>query len=215
MQTPIPNRTVAGKELADEMRDLFRRENLIVLALPRGGVPVAYEIARKLNAPLDLLLVRKLGTPGFPELAMGAIASGGIRVLNSQVIRSYAISEADIEAVEVRERQELQRREQAYRGQRPHPDLSGKNVILVDDGLATGSTMHAAIDAVRQQNPQTVTVAVPVAPPDTIYELRQKVDEVICPVQPHYFSSIGQWYDDFSQVSDEEVTSLLLQAWQS
>ncbi|MDG6773270.1 phosphoribosyltransferase [Thiomicrorhabdus sp. ZW0627] len=214
MQLPIPNRTIAGKELAEDLQNYQGRDDLIVLALPRGGVPVAYEIAKYLNAPLDLMLVRKLGSPGFPELAMGAIASGGIKVLNTQVIRAYAISDDAIKEVEQKEREELKRREKAYRGDHPHPELSGKTVILVDDGLATGSTMHAAIDAVLQQNPKSIVVAVPVAPPDTVYALRNKVDEVICPIQPEPFSSIGQWYNDFSQVSDEEVTEQLSQAWQ-
>lgn len=187
---------------------------MIVLALPRGGVPVAFEIAKELKAPLDLMIVRKLGTPDYPELAMGAIASGNIRVLNPRVINSYNISEAQIEEVEKREREELDRRALAYRGQQPYPDLHDKIVILVDDGLATGATMHAAIDAVRLRNPKSIVVAVPVAPPESVYELRQKVAEVICPLQPEALSSIGQWYEDFSQVSDEEVTELLHQLWQ-
>jgi predicted phosphoribosyltransferase len=215
MNSPIPNRTSAGKELAKALQSYRNQENVIVLALPRGGVPVAYEIAKELKAPLDLMLVRKLGVPNYPELAMGAIASGDIRVLNPQVIYNYAISEADIEEVEKRERQELDRRAEAYRGQRPYPDLNDKIVILVDDGLATGATMHAALDAVRLQNPGSIVVAVPVAPPESINELRQKVDEIICPLQPTYFSSIGQWYNDFSQVSDEDVTELLGRAWQN
>lgn len=215
MNPPIQNRTSAGKELAKALQGYQNLENVIVLGLPRGGVPVAFEIAKKLNAPLDLMLVRKLGVPSFPELAMGAIASGDIKVLNPQVIDSYAISEAQIEEVEKRERQELDRRAVAYRGQRPYPDLNDKIVILVDDGLATGATMHAALDAVRLQNPRSIVIAVPVAPPDSIYELRQKVDEVICPLQPTYLSSIGQWYEDFSQVSDEDVTELLSQVWQN
>ena len=214
MNPPILNRTIAGKELAHALQHYQDQENVIVLALPRGGVPVAYEIAQQLNAPLDLMLVRKLGTPHYPELAMGAIASNNIRVLNPQVIYSYGISEAQIEKVEKAERQELERRAAAYRGERPYPDLDDKIVILVDDGLATGATMHAAIDAVRLQNPRSITVAVPVAPLDTINALRRKVDEVICPLQPTQFSSIGQWYEDFSQVSDETVTKLLSQAWQ-
>jgi putative phosphoribosyl transferase len=215
MNPPIPNRTIAGKELAHALQNYQDLENTIVLALPRGGVPVAFEIAQKLNAPLDLMLVRKLGTPHYPELAMGAIASNNIRVLNPQVIYSYDISEAEIEEVEKVERQELERRAVAYRGERPYPDLDDKIVIIVDDGLATGATMHAAIDAVRLQNPRSIIVAVPVAPPDTINALRRKVYEVICPLEPTQFLSIGQWYEDFSQVSDETVTKLLSQAWQN
>ena len=161
------------------------------------------------------MLVRKLGVPGDPELAMGAIASGDIRVLNSDVIHSYAISEAEIKEVEKEERQELDRRALAYRGQRPYPDLNDKTVILVDDGLATGATMQAALDAVRLQNPKYVVITVPVAPPESIIELRKKADEVICPLQPRYFSSIGQWYEKFSQVSDKDVTELLRQAWKN
>jgi len=215
MNPPIPNRTIAGKELAHALQKYQDLDNTIVLALPRGGVPVAFEIAQKLNAPLDLMLVRKLGTPHYPELAMGAIAPKGIKVLNPQVIYSYDISEAQIEEVEKAERQELERRAVAYRGERPYPDLGNKIVILVDDGLATGATMHAAIDAVRLQDPRSIVVAVPVAPPDSINALRRKVDEVICPLRPTQFSSIGQWYEDFSQVSDETVTKLLSQAWQN
>jgi putative phosphoribosyl transferase len=215
MNPPIPNRTIAGKELAQALQNYKDQENVIVLALPRGGVPVAFEIAQELNAPLDLMIVRKLGTPHYPELAMGAIASNNIRVLNPQVIYSYDISEAQIEEVEKIERQELERRAVAYRGDRPYPDLGDKIVIIVDDGLATGATMNAAIDAVRLQNPRSIIVAVPVAPPDSINALRQKVDEVICPLQPTQLSSIGQWYEDFSQISDETVTKLLSQAWQN
>ncbi len=215
MHSPIRNRTSAGKELAEALQSYQDLENVIILALPRGGLPVAVEIAQKLNAPLDLMLVRKLGVPSYPELAMGAIASGDIKVLNPHVIYSYGISEAQIEEVEKREREELDRRAVAYRGQRPYPDLNDKIVIIVDDGLATGATMHAALDAVRLQNPRSIVIAVPVAPPDSISELRQKVDEVICPLQPTQLSSIGQWYEDFSQVSDEDVTELLSQIWQN
>ncbi|MEA3404624.1 MAG: phosphoribosyltransferase [Pseudomonadota bacterium] len=214
MQLPIPNRKIAGQWLAKLLQAESSLKSPIVLALPRGGVPVAYEIAQALNAPLDLLLVRKLGTPQFPELAMGAIASGGIRVLNQQVLRAYRIKEDDISAVETKERTELKRREQAYRGQRPNPNLTHQNIIIVDDGLATGSTMKAAIEAIQAQQPASITVAVPVAPPETIRELKTKVDRVICPFQPHNFSSIGQWYEIFSQVSDNEVKTQLQQAWQ-
>lgn len=213
MQLPIPNRCVAGQWLAELLQQVPLIENPVVLALPRGGVPVAYEIASAFNAPLDLILVRKLGAPQFPELAMGAIASGNVKILNQQVIHSYRITETEIENIEAKERQELKRREEAYRGDRPYTDLTGRNIILVDDGLATGSTMLAAIDAVRIQTPNSITVAVPVAPPDTINEISQKVDQVVCPFQPYNFSSIGQWYSDFSQVSDSEVKAQLNQAW--
>jgi len=212
MQLPIPDRITAGKWLAKRLQATSKLIDPIVLALPRGGVPLAYEVAQALNAPLDLLLVRKLGTPLFPELAMGAIASGNIKVLNQQVIQAYHIQEMDIKAVEQTERAELERRTQAYRGNRATPNLTDRNIILVDDGLATGSTMKAAIDAVKTQQPQSITVAVPVAPPETIKELLTKVDQIICPFQPDNFSSIGQWYQHFTQVSDEEVKTLLEQA---
>lgn len=213
MQVPIENRETAGKALAEQLLPYRNRKDVIVLALPRGGVPVAFEIARALKVNLDLLLVRKLGTPSFPELAMGAIASGDIKVLNPHVIQAYAITQTQIDEVEVKERAELHRRQHAYRGQRPVPNLTDQVVIIVDDGLATGATMHAAIDAVRLQSPQKIVVAVPVAPPETINALRDSVDEVVCPIQPHQFSSIGQWYQSFSQVSDQEVTDLLNSAW--
>jgi putative phosphoribosyl transferase len=213
MQNLIHNRTIAGQNLAEALPSYLSQENVIVLALPRGGVPVAFEIAEKLHAPLDLLLIRKLGTPGYSELAMGAIASGGIRVLNKRIMSSYGVRQAEVDAVEIKERLELDRRSELYRGQRPYPKLGHKIVILVDDGLATGATMHAAIDAVKQLNPQKIIVAIPVAPLDSIKSLQQMVDEVICPLQPRQLSSIGQWYADFSQVSDSTVIDLLNQAW--
>lgn len=215
MKLPIPDRTAAGQALAKALQKYQNQDHVIVLALPRGGVPVAYEIAMALKAPLDLMLVRKLGAPHFPELAMGAIASGGIRVLNEQVIASYAIQEDDIATVEAKEREELRRRDKTYRGDRPHPNLQDQTVILVDDGLATGSTMLAALEAVQLQHPKAIVVAVPVAPPDTVYRLQKIADEVICPIQPDDFYAIGQWYADFSQVSDAEVIAQLNQAWQS
>ncbi len=213
MQNLIPNRTIAGQDLAEALSSYMSKKNVIVLALPRGGVPVAFEVSEKLHAPLDLLLVRKLGTPGYSELAMGAIASGGIKVLNTEIVHSYGVSQSELDAVEQKERLELNRRSELYRGQHPYPDLKNKIVILVDDGLATGATMHAAIDAVKQQTPQKIIVAIPVAPPDSVETLRQMVDEVICPLQPRRLSSIGQWYADFSQVSDATVIDLLNQAW--
>lgn len=214
MQLPIPNRSVAGQWLTELLQQEASIVNPIVLALPRGGVPVAYEIANALQAPLDLILVRKLGAPNYPELAIGAIATGNIKFLNPQIIDAYQIHEQDIAKVESQERQELERREMAYRGNRPHLNLKGRNVIIVDDGLATGATMYAAINAVQLQSPNTITVAIPVAPPDTITEIEKIVDRVICPFQPYNLSSIGQWYDDFSQVSDEAVKQQLNQAWQ-
>lgn len=213
MDLPIPDRTTAGHALAEELRDYKERDNVIVLGLPRGGLPVAYEIARALGAELDLMLVRKLGTPGQEELAMGAIASGGIRVLNSDVVRMLDIDDEAIDQVAEREQRELERREQAYRGQRPYPDLRDRCVILVDDGLATGATMRAAVRAVRKQSPAEIVVAVPVAPADTVAALRSEVDTVICPHTPANFMAIGAWYIHFPQVSDDEVKALLSEAW--
>ncbi|BCN93656.1 phosphoribosyltransferase [Thiomicrorhabdus immobilis] len=214
MQLPIPNRCVAGQWLAELLQQEPQIENPVVLALPRGGVPVAYEIASAFKAPLDLILVRKLGAPHFPELAMGAIATGNIKFINPNVVNAYQISEDDIAEVEAHERQELERREIAYRGNRPHVNLTGRNVIIVDDGLATGATMHVAIDAVRLKLPNSITVAVPVASPDTVAAISKTVDNIICPFQPYNLSSIGQWYSDFSQVSDSQVKQQLDQAWQ-
>jgi predicted phosphoribosyltransferase len=185
------------------------RDDVIVLALPRGGVPVAYEVAQALGAPLDLFLVRKLGTPGHRELAMGAIASGGIRVLNEDVVRWYSIPESVIEAVVREEQQELERRERAYREDRPAPDLRNRIVILTDDGLATGSTMRAAAQAVRERQPSRVVVAVPVGARETCAELAAYADEVICARMPEPFASVGQWYLDFNQTDDEEVRALM------
>ncbi len=209
MALPIPDRSAAGRELAALLGHYRDRDDVIVLALPRGGVPVAAEIAEALEAPLDVLIVRKLGVPGHRELAMGAIASGGVRVLNDDVVRMHGITQQELEAVAREEEAELARRERTYRGERPFPDLRDRSVILVDDGLATGATMMAAVDAVRAQEPARVVVAVPVAPPETIARLRQKVDEVVCPYQPEPFFAIGQWYIDFSQTSDEEVKTIL------
>ena len=209
MPIPIPDRQTAGQVLADALKSYGGRDDVIVLALPRGGVPVAAEIARALKAPLDVMLVRKLGVPYYPELAMGAIASGGVRVMNEDVVRSAGVSKTSIEAVAEEEGRELARRERVYRGDRPWPDLKGRCVILVDDGLATGATMHAAINAVRAQQPERLVVAVPVAPPDTVRALEPLVDEMVCPLQPESFMAIGQWYRDFTQTSDAEVLSLL------
>ncbi|HHH48449.1 MAG TPA: phosphoribosyltransferase [Gammaproteobacteria bacterium] len=209
LPVPIPNRRVAGQALAEALKSYAGRDDVIVLALPRGGVPVAAEVARALGVPLDVMLVRKLGLPGHPELAMGAIASGGVRVMNDDVVRRLSVSPAAIEAVAEAEGRELARRERVYRGERPWPDLRGRCVILVDDGLATGATMHAAIDAVRAQQPACIVVAVPVAPPDTVRTLEALVDEVVCPLQPQSFMAIGQWYQDFTQTSDDEVITLL------
>jgi putative phosphoribosyl transferase len=203
------DRVEAGRLLADQLGVYAGRADIIVLALPRGGVPIAYQISTRLRVPLDIFLVRKLGAPGQPELAMGAIATGGARVLNDDVIRYLGVSSEVIEAVARAEQVELERREQAYRGDRPSPDLHGRIVILVDDGLATGSSMRAAIAAVRTQQPARIVVAVPVAARETCEELKREVDEIICLRTPEPFSAVGLWYDDFSQTSDEEVRDLL------
>jgi putative phosphoribosyl transferase len=213
MELPIENRQAAGRALAEALDAYRDRDDVIVLALPRGGVPVALEIAAALGAPLDLMLVRKLGTPGQEELAMGAIASGGGRVMNERVVQALGISQQAIERVAEREGRELQRREQLYRGKRPWPDLRDRCVMLVDDGLATGATMRAAVEAVRARQPAHVVVAVPVAPADTIALLREEADAVICLAEPEPFQAIGLWYMDFSQVSDEEVREMLDVAW--
>src|ERR1700716_2470304 len=203
------DRREAGRVLARLLRDHPGPDDVIVLALPRGGVPVGYEVASELGAPLDVFLVRKLGIPGHEELAMGAIASGGGRVLNDEVVRALNIPDRVIDAVAAREAQELARRERLYRGGRPPLDVRGRTVILVDDGLATGATMQAAVKAVRQQRPARLVVAVPIAPPETCEELRTEADEVICAVTPEAFHAVGLWYQDFSQTTDEEVRDLL------
>jgi predicted phosphoribosyltransferase len=203
------DRHEAGRVLASHLSQYVNRQDVIVLALPRGGVPVGYEVACALGAPLDVFLVRKLGTPGHRELAMGASASGGVRVLNDDVVHWYAISEDAIEAVAHEEGMELERRERAYRQQRPAPALAGRTVILVDDGLATGSTMRAAAQAVRVQQPSRVVVAVPVGAKQTCRELSKVADEVVCARMPEPFSAVGQWYVNFAQTEDDEVRELL------
>ena len=203
------NRTDAGQRLAKALLAYAGRRDLVVLALPRGGVPVAFEVALLLGAPLDVFVVRKLGVPGHEELAMGAIASGGIRVLNPSVVEGVGVPEDVIEQVTAAEREELQRREREYRGDRPLPDLCGRTVILIDDGLATGATMRAAIAAVRTKDPARIVVAVPTAPYDTCVALRREADDVVCLVTPEPFIAVGGWYDDFRQVSDEEVRGIL------
>jgi predicted phosphoribosyltransferase len=208
-QNAFPDRHAAGRELAEQLRKYAGRNDVLVLALPRGGVPVAYEVAEALGAPLDLFLVRKLGTPGHRELAMGAIASGGVRVLNDDVVRWYGITPRDIEFVASEEQRELERREAAYREGRAPVPLKGKIIILVDDGLATGSTMKAAVQAVKAQGPSRVIVAVPVGARDTCAELSAIADEVVCARMPEPFSAVGQWYLNFDQTTDEEVQELL------
>src|SRR5437879_8639655 len=215
MERAFPNRTAAGRLLAEKLIKYAGRDDVLVLGLPRGGVPVAYEIAKRLNAPLDVFIVRKLGAPGFEELAAGAIASGGVRVLNEEVMRAIPHAEEAIEVVSTRETAELKRREQIYREGRPSPELRDRVVILVDDGLATGATMRAAVKALRQQGAAKIVVAVPVGPPDTCREIEQEADETICLSTPPFFQAVGQYYEDFSQTSDEDVRELLSQAAQA
>lgn len=203
------DRREAGEALADELRQYAGRPDTLILALPRGGVPVAAAIAEQLDLPMDIFLVRKLGLPGHEELAMGAIASGGITVMNPDVLRMVHVGDKAIEMVTRRELAELERREREYRGERPEPQLEGKTVILVDDGLATGSTMRAAVMALRERNPREIVVAVPVAAPETCDEFRQQVDEIVCALTPDPFHAVGLWYEDFSQTTDAEVRELL------
>ncbi len=206
------NRNEAGRFLAELLSAYANRPDTLVLALPRGGAPVAYEVATALGAPLDVFQVRKLGVPGHEELAMGAIASGGVRVLNRDVIQPLGISDEVIDEITARERQALERRERLYRDGRPAHSARGRVAILVDDGLATGSTMRAAAQALRQQQPASIIVAVPVAARQVCDELRDEVDEVVCGVTPEPFYAVGLWYEDFSQTTDEEVRELLTRA---
>lgn len=203
------DRREAGRFLAGKLTKYFDRPGVLVLGLPRGGVPVAFEVARALRAPLDVFLVRKLGVPGHEELAMGAIASGGVCVLNDDVVSTLRIQSRVIDAVAAEERMELERREEQYRGDRPAPEVQGRTVILVDDGLATGSTMRAAVAALRRRNPARIVVAVPVGAPETCAEFQDEADEAICALTPEPFYSVGLWYKDFSQTTDEEVRDLL------
>jgi predicted phosphoribosyltransferase len=203
------NRTDAGRQLAEKLATYANRPGVLVLALPRGGVPVGFEVARELGALLDVFLVRKLGVPGYEELAMGAVATGGVRVLNDEIVRGLGISDHEIDAAAARELQELARRERLYRGDRPLPDIAGRTVILVDDGLATGATMRAAIAAVRQQQPARIVVAVPTASPDTCEALKAEADDVVCAMTPEPFLAVGHWYEDFTQTTDDEVRELL------
>jgi putative phosphoribosyl transferase len=206
------DRAEAGQLLAERLRKYAGRDDVVVLALPRGGVPVAYEVAKALGVPLHVFVVRKVGVPGHEEYAMGAIASGGLLVLDEGLVRRLGIGRAQLERAIAAEAEELARREAAYDGTRPSPQLEGKTVILIDDGLATGSTMRAAALAVRRQKPARIVVAVPVASEETCDEFRDVVDEIICDVTPTPFRAVGQWYEDFSQTSDEEVRELLAQA---
>ena len=206
---PFADRRQAGKKLAAQLAAYANRSDVLVLALPRGGVPVAFEVACALRAPLDVFLVRKLGVPGHEELAMGAIATGGVRVLNEEVTSRIPISSSAIDEVAHREQEELKRRERLYRGDRPPPSVQGHTVILIDDGLATGSTMRAAATALRKMQPSKIIVAVPVAAAETCADLRSEVDEVICGATPEPFMAVGAWYSDFEQTSDQEVHELL------
>lgn len=210
--TAFKNRTEAGRRLAKKLITYTHRSDVLVLGLPRGGVPVAFEVAKALSLPLDICLVRKLGTPGHPELAMGAIAQGGSLVLNEDIIQWRRISQGAIDRVVETERQELERRSRRYRGERPLPHIRDHTLILVDDGIATGSTLRAAISTLKKQQPARIVVAVPVAPPSICQELTSEVDRVVCLNMPTHLCSVSLWYDDFSQTTDEEVCRLLAQA---
>jgi putative phosphoribosyl transferase len=209
METTFANRAEAGRRLAKKLEDYAGRDDVIVLGLPRGGVPVAYEVAQRLGVPLDVFVVRKLGVPGFEELALGAIASGGVRVLNEDVVRVLPNANELVESITARETAEVARREQTYRDGRPAPELRGRTVILVDDGLATGATMRAAVTALRQLGVAKIIVAVPVGAADTCREFEHEVDETVCVMAPEWFQAVGQFYEDFSQTSDDEVRELL------
>jgi len=202
------DRTEAGRVLAGMLGRYANRAGVLILALPRGGVPVAFEVAQALNAPLDIFVVRKLGLPGDEELAMGAVASGNVRVLNDEVVRSFGVSDGVIDAVAEKEEIELKRRERLYRGDAPVPDAAGKTILLVDDGIATGSTMRAAVAALRRQHPARIVVAVPVAPPSTCEDLQTEADEVISVMTPEPFYAVGQWYKIFDQTTDKQVREL-------
>ena len=208
------DRRDAGRRLVAALAGYANRVDLLVLALPRGGVPVAYEVARALNAPLDVFVVRKLGVPSHEELAMGAIATGDVRVLNEAIVQGLRISRDVLKEVTETERQELARRERVYRGEHPAPAVHGHTVILIDDGLATGATMRAAVMALRLQQPARIVVAVPTAAPETCAAFRAEVDDIICAVTPRPFLGVGAWYDDFSQTTDDEVRDLLRRARQ-
>jgi putative phosphoribosyl transferase len=208
----FPNRAEAGRQLAERLSAYRGCDDASVLGLPRGGVPVAYEVAQRLRLPLDVFVVRKLGVPGYEELAMGAIASGNVSVLNEEVVRALPNAEEILERVIPTEKIELQRREAHYRQDRPAPDLRGRVVLLVDDGLATGATMRAAAAALRKQGVKRIVVAVPVGAPETCHQLDSEVDEMICAFMPAFFHGVGQFYEDFSQTTDEEVRELLAKA---
>ncbi len=209
MTARFSDRVDAGRILARALAAYGGTPDLLVLALPRGGVPVAFEVARALRAPLDVFVVRKLGMPGHEEYAIGAIASGGVMVVNDEAVQAFGITQAELDAVASEERLELERRERSYRGGRPPPDVRGKTVILVDDGLATGSTMRAAVAALRLEGVRRLVVAVPTGAPETCDEIGALVDDLICAITPEPFQAVGLWYEDFGQTTDEEVRDLL------
>jgi predicted phosphoribosyltransferase len=206
------DRREAGRQLAEALRDYEGRDDVVVLGLPRGGLPVAYEVAARLGAPLDVFLVRKLGVPGRKEFAMGAIAMGGVQVMNRDVVNWMGISQEDFDRVAESEREEMRRRMEAYRGDRPMPELKGKSVILVDDGLATGATMRAAVTALRAFGPAEIVVAVPTGSPDVCHSFEKQADRAVCLDTPDPFEAVGAWYRDFSQTTDDEVRELLEKA---
>lgn len=206
------DRSEAGSELADALSDYADRDDVLVVALPRGGVPVGFEVAEALRAPLDVLTVRKLGHPRQPELAVGAIATGGVQVLNEEVLAGSRISQEEIDRIAGEEREELRRRERAYRGDEPLPEMRGKTVIVVDDGMATGSTMRAAVAVLRDREPGRIVVAVPVSPPAACRAVREEADEVVCLATPEPFQAISVWYDHFPQTPDDRVRELLERA---
>lgn len=210
--SPFKDRRDAGKKLAQKLSAYSGKPDILVLALPRGGVPVAYEVALALSAPLDVFIVRKLGLPGREELAMGAVASGGVRVLNGDIVRMLSIPEEVINIVVKRELRELQRREELYRGNRPTPEVRERTILLIDDGLATGASMRAAIAGLRAQNPARIVVAVPAAAPEACEAFQAEVDEIVCAITPEPFYGVGRWYEDFSQVTDEEVRMFVEEA---
>lgn len=212
MLTQFRDRTEAGKLLAEQLTAYANLHDVLVLALPRGGVPVAFEVARALHAPLDVIVVRKLGVPWQEELAMGAIATGGVRILNNDVVQFLDIPDEVINKIAAQEQQELERRERLYRGDRPAYDVHSRTIILVDDGIATGATMHAAVAALKQRQPARIIIAVPTAAPLTCNEFAAEVDELVCVIRPEPFIAVGYWYRQFSQTSDEEVRNLLEQA---
>jgi putative phosphoribosyl transferase len=212
MQLPFKDRSEAGRLLGQALGAYVRRPDAIVLAIPRGGVPVGFEAARLLGVPLDLLLVRKLVMPGYEELAIGAVASGGVSVLNKDVVTAYWIGDEAIEAVAVKARQELERHEKLYRDERPQPEIKGRCVIVVDDGIATGATLRAGVVALRQRLPARIVAAVPVASPEALAQLRKDADEVFCLASPEPLVAVSRWYRDFSQVTDDEIRNLLARA---